>query len=220
VRGFIVSVWSVLGRTLAVFNYSAYEKTLCVSCSLRVLEHGRCCLHTPQDSRAFPPCARKSSAWLTSARSNTVWQTENGNVACWVFCFETLKDCACSSFALGWFWLRISTWDHIFLGVVRIPYLPWTPENNWELRKESRLSESMKLSNVKIVIHFVVFCMFHYITLFGWGFLIIERKCKYQTPVMINQLLIIQWNLPKPDPLYTGNLDKRKINFGTELFPM
>jgi hypothetical protein len=24
----------------------------------------------------------------------------------------------------------------------------------------------------------------------------------------------------KPDPLYTGNLDKRKINFGTELFPM
>ena len=32
-------------------------------------------------------------------------------------------------------------------------------------------------------------------------------------------VLIIQWNLPKPDPLYTGNLDKRKINFGTELFP-
>jgi len=30
----------------------------------------------------------------------------------------------------------------------------------------------------------------------------------------------IQWNLPKPDLLYTGNLDKRKINFGTELFPM
>ena len=29
-----------------------------------------------------------------------------------------------------------------------------------------------------------------------------------------------QWNLPKPDPLYTGNLDNRKINFGTELFPM
>jgi hypothetical protein len=27
-------------------------------------------------------------------------------------------------------------------------------------------------------------------------------------------------NLPKPDPLYTGNLDKRKINFGMELFPM
>ena len=32
--------------------------------------------------------------------------------------------------------------------------------------------------------------------------------------------IIIQWNLPKPDPLYTGNLDKRKTNFGTELFPM
>ena len=32
--------------------------------------------------------------------------------------------------------------------------------------------------------------------------------------------ILIQWNLPKPDPLYTGNLDKRKINFGTELFPM
>jgi len=31
---------------------------------------------------------------------------------------------------------------------------------------------------------------------------------------------VVQWNLPKPDPLYTGNLDKRKINFGTELFPM
>jgi hypothetical protein len=27
-------------------------------------------------------------------------------------------------------------------------------------------------------------------------------------------------NLPKPDPLYTGNQVKRKINFGTELFPM
>ena len=34
------------------------------------------------------------------------------------------------------------------------------------------------------------------------------------------QVMLIQWNLPKPDPLYTGNLDKRKINFGTELFPM
>ena len=32
--------------------------------------------------------------------------------------------------------------------------------------------------------------------------------------------IYIEWNLPKPDPLYTGNLDKRKINFGTELFPM
>ena len=32
--------------------------------------------------------------------------------------------------------------------------------------------------------------------------------------------IYIQRNLPKPDPLYTGNLDKRKINFGTELFPM
>ena len=33
-------------------------------------------------------------------------------------------------------------------------------------------------------------------------------------------LLLLQRNLPKPDPLYTGNLDKRKINSGTELFPM
>jgi hypothetical protein len=31
---------------------------------------------------------------------------------------------------------------------------------------------------------------------------------------------MVQWNLPKPDPLYTGNRDKRKINFGTELFPV
>jgi len=120
--------------------------------------------YTQQDSRAFPLCARKSSAWLTSARSNKMWQTKNGNVACWVFCFEILKDCACSWLELGWFWFRIPAWDRIFLGVIRSPHLSWTPENDRELRKENRLSESMKLSNVETGIHFVVFYIFHYIT--------------------------------------------------------
>jgi hypothetical protein len=42
-----------------------------------------------------------------------------------------------------------------------------------------------------------------------------------ETGVTENQgYVYIQSNLPKTDPLYTGNLDKRKINFGTELFPM
>ena len=40
------------------------------------------------------------------------------------------------------------------------------------------------------------------------------------TIIIIIIIMIIQLNLPKTDPLYTGNLDKRKINFGTELFPM
>ena len=47
--------------------------------------------YTQQDSRAVPPCACKSSAWLTSARSNKMWQTKNGNVACWVFLFRNLE---------------------------------------------------------------------------------------------------------------------------------
>ena len=109
---------------------------------------------------------------------NKMWQTKNGNVACWIFfffCFEILKDCACSWFALGRFWLRIPAWDHIFLGVIRSPHVSWTPENVWELREESRLNESMKLSNVETVIHFVVFYTFHHIT-FVWLKVLDNRK--------------------------------------------
>ena len=50
-------------------------------------------------------------------------------------------------------------------------------------------------------------------------YLVLLNK-KYIFPMYRNFWIYIQWNLPKPDPLYTGNLDKRKINFGTELFPM
>jgi len=47
-----------------------------------------------------------------------------------------------------------------------------------------------------------------------------KRYGEWKYAPRILNLGVIQQNLPKTDPLYTGNLDKRKINFGTEFFPM